>query len=463
MNASLQQIDLQKSPAGDVDALWLALVEDFLAHAKSTPDRLSALLAAEPEHFMGWCAKGFFAVLLARCELRIGAEAALAKLEGIARLRGASRLQRVYVYALREAVDGEFDRSIAYLDAIVEADPNDSFATKLAHALRFMRGDTRGMQRSIDLVIKRCDQTHPHLGYLLGCQAFALEETGQYADAERAGREGVLRAPRDAWGVHAVAHVHEMTGQARIGIDWLTMHERNVSHCNNFGGHVFWHLALFRLEVGDHKGALHLYDSRIRADHTDDFRDIANAASLLGRLAIEGVDVGDRWDELADLAQNRIADRSLVFADLHYALALAGAGRTDKAAALAQSLGAPQWSGDQHSVSRAGGAAMADAIASWGDGQYARAAQLLLATRGMRQQLGGSHAQRDIFEQLTIDSLIKSGRRDEACDLLGQRLAARTRNRFAERRLTALMQSGARLAGQNRRIASRQVPLANAI
>ena len=41
--------------------------------------------------------------------------------------------------------------------------------------------------------------------------------------------------------------------------------------------------------------------------------------------------------------------------------------------------------------------------------------------------------------------------------------AARTRNRFAERRLTALMQSGARLAGQNRRIASRQVPLANAI
>ena len=60
---------------------WSALVEDFLAHSSTTPERLSAVLAADPDHPMGWCAKGFFAVLLARSEMRAAARGALASMQ----------------------------------------------------------------------------------------------------------------------------------------------------------------------------------------------------------------------------------------------------------------------------------------------------------------------------------------------------------------------------------------------
>ncbi len=70
---------------------------------------------------------------------------------------------------------------------------------------------------------------------------------------------------------------------------------------------------------------LRLYDEEIRAEPTDDYRDIANGASLLARLELAGIPVGSRWEELAAKAEARIEDRRLVFADLHYLLALIGA------------------------------------------------------------------------------------------------------------------------------------------
>jgi hypothetical protein len=57
------------------------------------------------------------------------------------------------------------------------------------------------------------------------------------------------------------------------------------------------------LDLGEYDAALALYDADIRAEKTDDYRDISNGASLLSRLELEGVDVGDRWEELADLSE----------------------------------------------------------------------------------------------------------------------------------------------------------------
>ena len=83
------------------------------------------------------------------------------------------------------------------------------------------------------------------------------------------------------------------------------------------------------LDRGELDVALALYDTKIRQDKTDDYRDIANATSLLMRLELEGMDVANRLDELADFSENRTKDSCLVFADLHYMLALAGANRPD--------------------------------------------------------------------------------------------------------------------------------------
>ena len=212
------------------------------------------------------------------------------------------------------------------------------------------------MRESIDRVVSRAGLDHPHLGYLLGCLAFALEETGAYREAERLGERALERSPRDAWGLYAILHAHEMTGRPKQGAEFLDAHVGSFAHCNNFGYHLFWHQALFRIELGDLDGALRLYDDRVRCGKTDDFRDIANAVSLLARLELAGVDVGCRWDELGDLAGRRIEDRSLVFASLHYALALISAGCGDHARRLAAGLHEGAAPGDQQALAREIGA-----------------------------------------------------------------------------------------------------------
>jgi tetratricopeptide (TPR) repeat protein len=432
---------------------WDATVEHFLSHGRETPVALAELLRADPDCLMGWCGKGFFALLLARRELHEVACSTLARAQLSMAMRGATAREALYVKALAEACKGRFVAAVAVLETVLAATPADSLAAKLSHALRFMLGDARGMRQSVERVLDRIGLDHPHIGYLLGCRAFTLEETGAFAEAERIGRRAIDRAPRDAWGLHAVSHVHEMTGRAKEGAAFLEANEGAIAHCNNFAVHVFWHLALFRLELGDRAATLALYDSRLRSEKTDDFRDFANAASLLVRLEIDGVVVGHRWDELADLAERRIDDRTLVFADLHYLMALLGAGRDEAAVKMIASFACRDRLSDQDRIAQAVGVGAAAAIEAFYHGRFAEAAVGLLEIRPALFEIGGSHAQRDVFEQILLEALVRADMAAQAGLLLRERLLRRRSNRFARDRLSKLerpMRNNARAANTHR-------------
>jgi hypothetical protein len=90
---------------------------------------------------------------------------------------------------------------------------------------------------------------------------------------------------------------------------------------------------------------------------------------------------------------------------------------------------------DQRPIAEGVGASVAEALAARAEGRHADAAEFLLGARPKLVMVGGSHAQRDIFEQLTIDSALRAGRLADARGLLRQRLAGRRANRFAESRL----------------------------
>lgn len=429
------------------EAYWQDLSHHLLAHDRRGPQALAALLAADPGHVRGWCVKGLAAIILARRELVAGAREALTIARGHAR-RSPSTVDRLYVAALERALAIDFAGAWSALDTALDHNPDDALAAKIGHSLRFMRGDAAGMREQAERVAARAAPDHPHRGYLLGMLAFAREETGDYAGAEAAGREGVALAPDDAWGIHAVAHVHEMTNAPRLGLAWLESQADRTGHCNNFAGHVFWHRALFHIELGDPAAALDLYDHAVRAEQTDDFRDLANAASLLVRLELEGVAVGGRWRELADAAERRAGDGTLVFADLHYMLALARAGRTGAAASLIGRLAGPtEDAGDQAALARDIGVPAGRGIAAFADGRWQEAARALFAARPASQTLGGSHAQRDVFERLLIEACLRGGLTDLAGTLLAERVGQRGPDRFATTRLaridTRLRQVGA--------------------
>lgn len=425
-------------------AAWNDTLEALMAHAASTPEHLARTLAADPDFALAHAAKGLMLLSLARAELVPPARDCLARAQAATRLRPATRREMMVVEALALWLGDAPRQAAELLESILHAHPLDVLALKLSHGLRFMLGDQAQMLASLRLVAPGFSETHPLAGFVHGCHAFALEEQGFYAEAERAGRRAVALSPRDAWGRHAVAHVLEMTGRVDEGIAWLG-DGHSVAHANNLRFHIFWHLALFRLERGESGEVLRLYDEQIRAEPTDDYRDIANGASLLARLEYAGIDVGDRWEELAAKAEGRVHDGRLVFADLHYALSLLGAGRADGAEAIARSLiedAKAHPSGERRDAAR-NGALAAFGLIAFHEGDYEEAARLLASARRGLTAIGGSHAQRDLFEQAYAESLIRAGQHDRAADVLDERLARRGgANRFATRRLAQLRSRG---------------------
>lgn len=419
----------QDTSLRSVDALtiWNDTQMAFLAHGASTPEHLGKALTAEPDFALGQAVKGIFYMLLGRRELIPTAQEALKAAETAALQGQISARERCFVDALKAYLAGELSTAVAHLETALRANPEDTLAMKLSHAIRFVLGDSLGMRRSIERVMGAYGPDHIGRGYLMGCHAFALEETGDYQKAETVARMGLAISPDDAWGLHAVAHVYDMTADAAGGIEWLTGREEAWGHCNNFRYHVWWHKALMHLDQGQHDTVLDLYDREIRQDKTDDYRDISNATSLLSRLELDGVNVGDRWEELADLSMNRTEDGCLIFADLHYMLALIGGDRKDAIRTLM---------GRMHRDAKVGhvemdklmdnpGLAAAAGLEAFGEADFKTAFLNLARARHTMQKAGGSHAQRDVFERLTIDAGIRAGFLDEAERILDERTSKR--------------------------------------
>ncbi|MEM6903456.1 MAG: tetratricopeptide repeat protein, partial [Pseudomonadota bacterium] len=270
-------------------------------------------------------------------------------------------------------------------------------------------------------------------------------------EAEAWGKRGLDINTDDAWGLHAVTHVYEMQVDTKTGLSWLEDNRPAWADCNNFRDHVWWHMALFALQDGDVDRALSLYDTEVRSDQTDYFRDIANAASLLQRLELEGVEVGDRWDELADKSVARTDDACLAFADLHYMISLLGAGRIDDAQALLDRVAdtAANDAGDSGVVARKAAYKTAMGLLAFKQGDYKSAIDAFVRANPELYRLGGSHAQRDVFKWVMTEAALKAGRGEVARELIKERTGLRgSADRFALSRLERINQArGAQAAG----------------
>jgi hypothetical protein len=241
----------------------------------------------------------------------------------------------------------------------------------------------------------------------------------------------VEHEPRDAWALHAVAHVHETRGQAEAGIAWIEGARPAWTGCNNFAFHLAWHLALFHLERGRHGTVLELYDREVRPGPDEDFRDYANAASLLERLRQEGIDVGDRWRELAEVAARRRRETTLVFAVLHRLLALVAVGDFAAAHETVAALEAEAASGrgDQSRVAALVGIPLARAILA--NAERAGSPMGIGAALDGLDRLGGSRAQCDVFLRLLAERAAAAGDGAGLDAVLALRRRLRRDDRFA--------------------------------
>lgn len=112
------------------------------------------------------------------------------------------------------------------------------------------------------------------------------------------------------------------------------------------------------------------------------------------------------------------------FRDCHAALAFAGAGDVEATQRLVDRLTAQGDKGDD--LSREMTLPIALGAAAFVAGDYDEAADLMGPTYPMLARIGGSHAQREVFEDTLLETFIRAGRYDDAKDMLDERLSRRS-------------------------------------
>jgi hypothetical protein len=264
----------------------------------------------------------------------------------------------------------------------------------------------------------------PNYHAILGMHAFGLEETAHYERAEAAGREAIALNPRNNWAQHAVAHVLEMQDRRAEGVVWMRQDSETWSHESFFQTHNWWHLALFHLGLGEIDQVLALYDGPVAGSRSSMSVDMIDAAALLWRLKLAGVDVEARWTPLAQrfAAQPR---GGYAFDDIHAVMAFVGAGQDREAqAAIAAMTAAVDGPGDNATASGQVGLPVAQALVAYGRGDYARACDLLRRVRDHAGLIGGSHAQRDLLDLTLISAAGRANETSLERALLAERTQA---------------------------------------
>ena len=307
-------------------------VEGYLMHRVDAAQRIAPVLAADPGFGMAHVLRGYLPMTAYDGTFLPRAREALA--EARRHLARATPRERAHAEALSFWIDGEVGRALSAWEDIISEHPGDVLAFRMHHFVAFWSGMPERMLAGVERVLPRWSAAVPGWGAVLASRAFAHEECGSYVVAEASGREALMLDPANLWATHAVAHVMEMQGRRSEGIRFLGGLEQHWEGGNAITHHLWWHRAMYHLERREFGEALSLYDQRFRdlasplVQAMPDFIvDAQNAASMLFRLELRGVEVGNRWVELADKAEARVGDHLSPFTLPHRMMALAATGQ----------------------------------------------------------------------------------------------------------------------------------------
>ena len=177
------------------------------------------------------------------------------------------------------------------------------------------RGDRSGIRTA-----------HDGEGHFLGLHAFALEEGGRLAEAERAAERALATNPRDTWAVHALAHALYEGARFADGITRLPPAIHPCRGLNWFRNHLVWHLALLHFARGDYARAATISRRAFERTPSSIAGDLHDSISLLWRMELAGRPMGARWQPFTAIARERTSRQGLAFHVCHVGMALAAGG-----------------------------------------------------------------------------------------------------------------------------------------
>jgi tetratricopeptide (TPR) repeat protein len=413
--------------------LYDRAVEHFLKFHADTMALVNRMIEADPDFALGHCLKGYLLLSNANPAFSESIEQTLRAAEAGA--AAASERERRHLAAFAAWAAGSLDRAFAVWRDILDANPTDLLAVRICDTTWFRHGQTAKILEQADRLAPRWSADLPGYDCFQTVWAFAHEEAGDTAGAERAVDEALAQDRTNYFAQHVKAHIMEMECRPREGSQWLAAQEGSWALGNQLIHHLWWHRALMQLELGERDAVLASYDENIRnldepmtRATPDHFVDLQNAPSLLWRLERMGVDVGGRWEELADKAEARIGETGHPLLVPHLVMALAATGRADAAERFIAALRERAADRSLWALENLAEAMLpaCEAAVAHRRGDCARVVALLAPRREQIRLLGGSNAQRDLFTQMLIDAAVKAGRRDLVGEMIAHEAAART-------------------------------------
>lgn len=339
-------------------------------------------------------------------------------------LREQNHVKAICAWAI-----GNFTDACMIWEDILTSHPTDIMALKMSHDTYFYLGWQKEMKDSVERVMPHWSPETPLYGYLYGMYAFGLVEIDSYKKAESNAKKGLEINSKDAWSTHALAHVYEMEGRVNEGVSFLSTTVQNWETCGLLACHNYWHWALYHIEKGESDAALDIFDTQVsQRMKSGAMLDIVDSTSLLYRLELAGIEVGERWNEVFDLCRPHFDDHVLAFNDIHLLFSSVGAKNRDATNYLLTSLQEfiRDGKGYNHTVTKDVGYSLCEAIVAYDEGRVEDCCDILYPLRYNIIQIGGSNAQRDLFNLLLIAAAMKSTCKHHQ-SVLRQLLSERTR------------------------------------
>lgn len=208
-----------------------------------------------------------------------------------------------------------------------------------------------------------------------------------------------------------MAHILEMKGKPQEGVHFLSRTAEDWEVCNHLACHNYWHWALCYIELGEYDAAIDILEKHIskRALESRTMLDIVDMSSLLYRLqltdpnhGLNGSTINKHWDSAFEICKPHLQDHILGFNDAHFMMACLGTNNIKAAEELLETI-TDEVSGGKNLTT-----SLLKAMICYYREDYSGAIELIRPIRYQLIEMGGSNAQRDIFNQLLIMSAIKS-------------------------------------------------------
>jgi tetratricopeptide (TPR) repeat protein len=390
-------------------------VRALLGFGADTIDCFRAAVATDPDFALARAGLAVSLYLMekipegrAQMELATGAVASL------------SPRERRHVQALALWVAGRGNEAAPMMKALLAEHPSDLLLMQRLYFIYFWQG------RSAEM-LELTESLRPALGedsFTLGYHAFALEENRRFGEALPLAERALALDPRNAWAVHAMAHVLYECGENDRGIDILPAKIHPCDHLGYFRNHLLWHLALLHLAEGRYERVGRMFQSVFGDIPIAIGSDLQDSVSLAWRLDLFGHPDPKRWAHLGAAARGWLDVPLLLFHDLHVGMALAASG---------------DWTSAELQLERLRGRAkksrnatlpevvvpLLEGLHAFARGEYAAAVGKIDPIEGRIVEVGGSHAQRELFHDTLLAATLRADLEERASVLLERRLAKR--------------------------------------